>query len=238
MLIPPVHISPDVGTLKRQLRSFCAKVEVLPQSPDEAYLAVEQLRRSLVTTDGPATTDDLKLALVKNVLLDLTLQGWTLSVTPDGLHLNERPASVETVADSKERIRNQHLQERNAQLRQSAVIEFINSMERNRLTAKGWHSIFSVMRDGDELASSLKRAAEVQEPVLREQRLKEAIDPYIQFVDSQAICPETGLRSERHLAIFPTHVDYYLQKRSWSQHDDSDQRQKSALVIRSSGLRL
>jgi hypothetical protein len=194
MLIPPVNISPDVGVLKRQLRSFCAKVAVLPQSPDEAYLAVEKLRCSLVKTDGPATTDDLKLALVKNVLLDLSLQGWTLSLTPEGLQLNERPASVETVADSKERIRNQHLQERNAQLRESSVIEFINSMERNRLTAKGWHSIFSVMRDGDELASSLKRAAEVQEPRLREQRLKEAIDPYIHFVDSQATCPETGLR--------------------------------------------
>jgi hypothetical protein len=194
MLISTLPISPDVGSLKRQLRSFCAKVAVLPEGADEAYVAVEQLRHSLPMKDGPATTDDLKLALVINALLDLNLQGWALSITPDGLHLNERPASPETLAVAKERIRKRHLQERNAQLRESAVTEFINSMERNRLTKKGWHSIFSVMRDGDELACSLKRAAEVHEPALRDQRLKEAIDPFIQFVDSQGSCPETGLR--------------------------------------------
>jgi hypothetical protein len=194
MLIPPVTISPDVGALYRRLRPFCAKIAVLPPTLEEAYPAVERLRHNVVA-DGPSTTDELKLALVCNVLLDLHLQGWRVCITPEGLQLTERQGGpTETVADSKERIRNQHLQERNAQLRESSVVEFINSMERNRLTPQGWHSIFSVMRDGEELASSLRSVAEVQEPRLREQRLKEVVDPYIQFVDSQAICPETGLR--------------------------------------------
>ena len=193
-LNPPLKITPDVGEHKRQLRSFCTKLASLPADLDDAYSRVEKFRERLAATDRPSSTDGLKLNLVCNVLLDLYLQGWTINLASDGIELHERTANNESVADSKKRIRSQHLQERNAQLKEPSVTDFINSMERKRLTGKDWHSIFSVMRDGDELASTLKSASEAKDPVLRSRALQDAIDPYIQFVDSKALCPETGLR--------------------------------------------
>jgi hypothetical protein len=132
--------------------------------------------------------------LVCNVLIDLYLQGWTIKLERGCIHLYELVIRSESLNDSKIRIRNQHLQERDAQLREPSVKEFISSMERKRLTNKGWHSIFSVMRDGDELASSLKIASQEIDPVRRGQLLDAAIDPYIQFVDNRAVCAETGLK--------------------------------------------
>jgi hypothetical protein len=67
-------------------------------------------------------------------------------------------------------------------------------MERRRLTSKGWHSIYSVMRDGRELAASLRNATSSLNASERTQELKKAIDPYLQFVDPKSTCPETGLR--------------------------------------------
>jgi hypothetical protein len=127
------------------------------------------------------------------VLLDLALQGWTLEVA-DEIILHERSLDPESQLDFKQRIRNQHLAERNAQLREQSVAEFIRSMERRRLTHKGWHSIFSVMRDGEELESSLREARAEADPEKRSSALARVIDPYIEFVDSEAVCPETGLR--------------------------------------------
>ena len=193
-LNPALKISPDVGEHKRQLRSFCTKLASLPVDLAVAYSRVEKLRERLTFYEGPSSTDRLKLDLVCNVLLDLYLQGWTVQLTADGIQLLERTEKGESVADSKKRIRSQHLQERNAQLREPSVTEFIKSMERKRLTGKDWHSIFSVMRDGGELASTLKVASEQKDPVLRTRALHDAVEPYIQFVDSKAICSETGLR--------------------------------------------
>jgi hypothetical protein len=193
-LTSTLKIAPDVGEYKRQLRSFCTKLAGLPPDFKEAYSRIEVLRERLAMADGPSTTDRLKLNLVCNVLLDLYLQGWTIELASDGLQLHERASSSESVLDAKNRIRNQHLQERNAQLREPSVTEFINSMERKRLTGKSWHSIFSVMRDGDELASTLRNASAQTDPVLRSRALQDAIDPYIQFVDNRALCPETGLK--------------------------------------------
>ena len=112
----------------------------------------------------------------------------------DRVILRERIESDESPHESKSRIRNQHLEERNAQLREESVVEFISSMERRRLTSEGWHSIFSVMRDGEELARALRIARSINDPVKRQAVLSETIDPYIEFVDSKAICKQTGLK--------------------------------------------
>jgi hypothetical protein len=126
--------------------------------------------------------------------LDLYLQGWTIETDSHGIQLRERPAGDESVVESKKRIRSQHIQERNVQLNEPSVLEFIKTMERRTLSGKNWRSIFSVMRDGEELASVLGQANALKEPTARADALKNAIDPYIQFVDSKAICAETGLR--------------------------------------------
>jgi hypothetical protein len=65
-------------------------------------------------------------------------------------------------------------------------------MEETALHRGSWVSIFSLMRDGAELAETLRTTAIQQDS--QEDCLKSVIDPYIQVVDGNARCVHTGLR--------------------------------------------
>jgi hypothetical protein len=80
--------------------------------------------------------------------------------------------------------------ERDAQLHEGPVQEFVRSMEQRRLTNNAWHSIFSLMRDGRELATTLLRSARSPDRY----PLEQVISPYLQFVQPEAVCEHTGLR--------------------------------------------
>ena len=62
--------------------------------------------------------------------------------------------------EAKARVRASHLIDTDGQLRESATRGFVEGMEEYRPGPKGWSSIFSVMRDGRELAEKLRRARE------------------------------------------------------------------------------
>jgi hypothetical protein len=188
-----VELWPEIGPYRRQFRAFCTKLAKLPNDLEAARRQIENLRTALSQGSEPTSADQLRLTFVCHVLLDLQIQGWTVDVS-HGVILTERQEGAESQHESKTRIRNQHLEERNAQLREAAVVEFVKSMERRRLTSKGWHSIFSVMRDGEELAETLSKVRNAPDSQERQSALAEAIDPYLQFVDSKAVCKETGLK--------------------------------------------
>jgi len=152
---------------------------------------LHQLRKELhATPSGVKTTDELQARVATHVLLDLIGQGWRVRVTRNEVFLR---APEQGTGPSKERVRSVHLQERDAKLRDPSVRDFIDQMERRRQTSMGWHSIFSVMRDGrdlrDKLASSLI-AESVQE---RDGVLAQAIQPYLQFITGEEVCSHTGL---------------------------------------------
>jgi len=84
--------------------------------------------------------------------------------------------------------------ERDAQLRTPAVRVFVKGMEQRRLSKQGWTSVFSVMRYGRELAQKLREARAAPDGPNRHALLRQVIDPYLQFVDGESICEETGLR--------------------------------------------
>lgn len=63
--------------------------------------------------------------------------------------------------EEKARVRRAHLIERDAQLGQASVRAFVSEMERRRLWRGEWHSVFSLMRDGSELAAELSAAGQV-----------------------------------------------------------------------------
>jgi hypothetical protein len=67
-------------------------------------------------------------------------------------------------------------------------------MEQRRLGPKGWVSIFSLMRDGRELAHKLRAAAEETEATKQLKELGAAIARYLQVVEPGVICDFTGLR--------------------------------------------
>jgi uncharacterized protein DUF4338 len=190
----PITISPEVGRLQAKLITFCKDVGKVFQSPDQLSAQLRRLRQQASAYLDRPTINELRLMLVCNVLLDLALHGW--SITRDGSKIALVPPGKNSESPflQKERIRQKHLIERDAQLCEPSVQDFIKGMERRRLTAKGWHSIYSVIRDGEELASGLGRAASCQDADERARQLARTIDPYLQFVTPEGVCPQTGLR--------------------------------------------
>ncbi len=177
---------------KDRLKTFARRVQKLGRHPANSTAwsrRVNELRAEACDHGQAVALNDLKLMVAKNLLLDLAIQGWRVTIRGGSILLI---SEWETNGGAtKDVIRNRHLQERDAQLREPSVMAFVQSMERRRLTPKGWRSIFSVMRDGQELAESLCKLREV--PCHFEGSIDQVIQPYIQFVESGAHCAETGL---------------------------------------------
>jgi hypothetical protein len=151
---------------------------------------LHQLRKALnATPSGPKTTVDLEARVATHVLLDLVGQGWSVRVERDEVSIR-MPAAQ---APSKDRVRRVHLQERDARLRETSVREFVERMERRRLTSKGWHSIFSLMRDGRDLRDKLAASLTAESAAERDGVLAQTIQPYLEFVTGEELCPQTGL---------------------------------------------
>lgn len=185
----------NVGSLSAEFLAFCRERERGLQAGSELSQYLAHLRERACAYQVRPNKDELRLMLACNVVLDLTLHGW-------GLRTNRRSARLTPPTDNnscpehrKEEIRQRHLVEREAQLREPSVQEFVRGMERRKLRGRaGWHSIYSVMRDGEELATSLRRASTYADLGERTRELASIIDPYIQFVTPDAVCDKTGLK--------------------------------------------
>src|SRR5262249_52163792 len=147
----------------------------------------------LPPTKEPLAQEDVKLRLVKSIVLDLIAQDWEIECRKTQVTIAP-PVQNGLPAKEKDRVRRRHLVGRDAQLREGAVAEFVREMECRRLTPKGWHSIFSVMRDGRELSSKLQEVASAVDEEQKLALLRASIHPYLQFVEGEEICEHTGLR--------------------------------------------
>ncbi len=137
--------------------------------------------------------EELHLITVMSVIIDLVAQGWRIECVDQSLTLSF-PKNVDAEQD-KQRIRHAHLIDRDAQLAESSVAQFVSNMEKRRLTKAGWHSIFSVMRDGQELAAQLTAIQGLESEDEKLEALGRCIQPYLQFVKPGEICEYTGLRT-------------------------------------------
>jgi hypothetical protein len=135
----------------------------------------------------------LSLALVKSVMLDLIGIGWQMKVEHGEVKIASPTSKSDDLKELKESIRQGHLLARDGQLRQESVRDFVQGMERRRLTDKGWHSIFSVMRDGIELAAALKIIESLASDEEKLAKLREVVSPYVQLVTEDGVCRQTGL---------------------------------------------
>jgi hypothetical protein len=127
------------------------------------------------------------------VILDLTAQGWLIRVRANQVEIKPPAPLASDHRAEKSRIRRQELLKRDAQLKECAVQAFLQSVERRRVFDGRFVSIFSLMRDGRELAAGLLRArAHINNGWAG--ALAEICDPYIQFVADDAPCRFTGLR--------------------------------------------
>ncbi len=170
---------------------------VQAQGEGDADRQLQAIRSVLEATLAGArswpTADRSHITAAIYVLTDLALQRWRVRVY--GGHVEVRlPDELRSdPAAEKARVRQQELLKRDEQLATRSVRKFITEMERNRLHGQRFVSIFTLMRDGRELAEALLRVRNVPRSE-RAERLKEVTAPYLQFVSEDARCEHTGMR--------------------------------------------
>ncbi len=189
-------------TLKPPLRSkasreaFVQHVRALAKArrDERADELLEKARAEFVADVKASRRADRQALLAAGLVVsDLATQGWIISVCGEYVMIRP-PEPVTDRAAEKVRIRRQELVKRNAQLRQPSVQRFLDSMERQRLHSGQYVSIYSLMRDGRELADGLREARTHLNNGWAE-ALSKLVDPYLQFVTSEnAACEFTGLR--------------------------------------------
>lgn len=175
-----ITIAPALGPQIQQefehyVRWFTDMLAASPDTERGICLAVTEFRDELRQRSSCPSNTTLKLLLSLHVIADLVAQGWSLRTTDGAVTLTHD--AEDDGARSKEAVRKSHLVERDSQLREPAVAEFIRGMEKRRLTAKGWHSIYSLMRDGKDLACRLQRSAEIPDVDQRLEQLGHTITP-------------------------------------------------------------
>lgn len=161
---------------------------------ERADEVVENLRAEFTETVKASRRADRQALLASGlVVTDLAVQGWIIRVRGERIDIRP-PETVTDRAAEKVRIRRQELVKRNAQLRQPSVQRFLDSMERQRLHNGQYVSIYSLMRDGRELAAGLREARTHLNNGWAD-ALSKLVDPYLQFVTSDdSACSFTGLR--------------------------------------------
>jgi hypothetical protein len=132
---------------RRYLLSCCREITSLLAANVNGtrQYALNQLRSQLrADMDEPCGNDRVASLFVRSVLLDLVAQDWTLDVVGSKLKMCLETPTDESALASKARVRRSHLVDRDSQLQESAVSDFLNKMERRRLhPTSGWVSINS-----------------------------------------------------------------------------------------------
>lgn len=193
-----VTLNPNLTVLTPLFRERCACIRKMVRNCREAVSAelIQRLRTNVLAPLTKPTKaqvqEELELIASLSVTIDLIAQGWRVITTSPAVVI-EFTNGFSPEAE-KERIRHAHLIDRDDQLRQPSTRAFIKGMEKKRLTKKGWHSIYSVMRDGESLARDLSAARTAPNLESKIEQLRGAIKPYIQFVERDAYCEHTGLR--------------------------------------------
>lgn len=189
VLSPPL---PERSPAKRAFCAHAASLSKLLSEDDDGENFDEALQRLLRVHAADEHDATLRAALC--LLTDLARQRWSLRVNEKGGVEVKRPAEnqLDPIRE-KARIRAQELIKRDEQLREPAARRFIKGMEQKSIHDGNLVSIYSVIRDGRELAESL-RAARALDGEARIRALREVINPYLQFVDGAEYCEHTGFR--------------------------------------------
>ena len=181
---PPVPFAPTLEPHERQaLLSGASRLR-------DAHDLVA--RESLMAELLEATSGPLRASLL--TLIDLARQGWRVDVSgEEGEEARLEVRMPRRVSadhrEEKARLRAQELVKRDEQLKEPSTRAFIESME---YPPRARRSVFTLMRDGVELAAALRAARQLSgEERLR--ALQGAVDPYLQVVTDER-CARTGLK--------------------------------------------
>jgi len=199
MQIETINIDPKLSKSHREeFTDFCKRIKRRTQGKKyEDRLSVLTAEKETINKlySGKTFHSNTDLAFMENLIIDLLLQDWNLVIKKDQIRLelevlDEKDKNLD---EEKLKTRRRHLLARDAQLNVPSVREFIKGMEKRRLTSTGWHSIFSVMRDGEELRDTLQVATLLQTDAEKEAYLGTVVQPIIEFVEPGLRCEKTGL---------------------------------------------
>jgi hypothetical protein len=199
MQIETINIEPKLSKSHlAEFTTFCKRIKKrIHGKKYEERLAILNGEKDAVNKQysGKSFHSNTDLAFIENLIIDLLLQDWNLVITKEQvkLELEVLEEKDKNLDEEKLKTRRRHLLARDAQLNIPSVREFIKAMEKRKLTNTGWHSIFSVMRDGTELSNALKEASSLQTDTEKETLLERIVQPYIQFVEPGLRCEKTGL---------------------------------------------
>ena len=150
--------------------------------------------------DGPLKKNQVAQLLTMSLLNDLVSKRYNLRLKKDedlkshSIEVYYPDYSALSNHEKKNFIQQGHQLERDNQLHKKSNIVFIKKLETMKLYKKKWISIFSLMADGNTLADKiqnliLKNSADQKDTI---DNYKEVIDPYIEFVEKDKKCSETG----------------------------------------------
>lgn len=196
---PWVTLHPKLDPSGTGLRIVAATVDALDAvdwTLEEAVEEIRQIRRqSLAALRTQPITQDHQDAIARicvAVLCDLRGQGWAFRMAEGGVQARKPKVDPAAPTQEKARVRTGLLLERDQVLCEPSTRQFVARMERRRRSPHGeWISIYSLMRDGSELAQHLHQAAMLAEGTAREEFLRGVIRPYLQPVDDSR-CAHTG----------------------------------------------
>jgi hypothetical protein len=152
-----------------------------------ARLGIAEARKQSLESASKHGVAAQRIRALVSVVADLVSHGWRIELVGEDILAKLGNGNPEIT--SREYVRRIQLGQREHQLLKPSVREFIKSMERKRLGPNGWTSIFSLTRDGTELASALLKAS------ARPNLVPDIISPYIQVIKGpEQTCALTGMR--------------------------------------------
>lgn len=191
-----IAVNPHLPGQEAAFVSFCRTLSRRMRRVDESRRlhVLEQAREEVKGDGGTLNEHELALRFACSVIVDVAAQGWGITVRRSQVEL--RSPEIEGVPpdELKRRIRTGHLLERDAQLSEGSVREFVQNMEKRKLGSHGWVSVFSLMRDGRDLANALSNIVREPDSQRRLGQLNSAVSPYLQVVTPDATCSHTGLK--------------------------------------------
>lgn len=192
-LQPPLSGTSESALIFVNFASKLARIQSRSADDERDREVSGALDGALAAAGSAVMNDRAVLQAAVRVLSDLVRQRWRVRVRRHCVEVCPSPEVRSDPLAEKDRVRRQELLKRDEQLGQPAVRRFVLDMERQRLHRDQFVSIFSLMRDGRELAAALREARNAARPDCTS-ALRQVIDPYLQFVTEEARCEFTGLR--------------------------------------------
>ncbi len=188
---------PKAGNGPSVFADFARELATLAALPKgrERNVAIESRRRRAIRNRAKCDAAARQVyAAATHVLADLIKQGWDIRISGSRIEISRPENGPSDSEENRERIRNQLHAERDEQLLQPATKAFIRSMEARQLFGGQFVSIFSLMRDGRELAAKCKAIRLAGTDDERLELASAAIKPYLQFIRGEERCTWTGFR--------------------------------------------